>query len=185
MNKEKKTIFDNFQKILIRKILILIMITFIGLTGIFFLAQKIKKQVNYIQDLQKQISDLINLSETFSRLSKESLIALPYLEYVKNLLPEKPRLINFSKDLGELAKKHNLEYGLALQEETAIKNQLSFVMTLKGNFLDFIEFLKELKKFPYYVSLDSFDISGGTPEEVASGIKIFSANIKGRVFVRE
>lgn len=185
MAKEKNKLGGTFQKNLVKKIGILIGIIIIGLALIFFFSQKIKKEVSQIESLRKEIADLVNLSETFSQLNKEVLIALPYLEPLKSLLPDKTHLINFNKDLGELAKKNNLEYGLVLQEETAVKNQLPFVMTLKGNFPNFVSFLKDLRKFPYYVSLDSFEISGGTPEEVASGIKVFSANIKGRVFIRE
>jgi Tfp pilus assembly protein PilO len=119
-------------------------------------------------------------------LARDYQILSPYLEAIRNLIPNRDKVINFNQELSELAEKYKLDFGFIFQE-AAVQAQskvVSFTMTLKGNFSDFVEFLVELKTLPYFVDLDSFNISGPPIDDIALGVQTISIVIKGKVFMQ-
>ena len=177
---------DVFFKTFALRLGFIVLILLLAGAALFILTRQIKKESSTIYSLRKEAQNLVGLAEGFSKLVKDAQLAEVYLEPLKNLVPDKSRLINFNKDIGELAAENQLEYGLVFQEETIEREaqEVNFVMTLKGEFPNFIKFLESLKYAPYYISLEGFNIAGGTPEQVASGSRTVSVNIKGKVLTK-
>jgi len=177
---------NEFLKQILKKSAILIAI-FIVLVGFLIILNKnIEKKIQTVQFLRQNIQKLIYTSEAFSALARDSQILTPYLESLRNLVPNRDRVIDFSQDISSLAKSYQLDLGFVFQTETieAQSQFVPFVMSLKGDFSNFVAFIDKLKTFPYFVDLDSFDLSGPPIDEIAKGSRSISANIKGKVFMQ-
>jgi len=63
-----------------------------------------------------------------------------------------------------------------------------FTITIKGSFDDFLQFLKDLRTFPYYVDFSNFNIvnlSETISSSEESAKELFSINLDGRVFIKK
>lgn len=151
---------------------------------LFIFNGQVAKESLSVQNLRQQIQTTSYKAELFSKLIKDFQIFSPYIESVRNLLPTRDKLIDFSQQLSDLAKANNLDFGFVFQEESleAKTPDVAFSMTLQGDFSNLTSFLQGLKKFPYYVSLESFNISGPPIDEIAKGSQSVSIVVHGRVF---
>jgi len=177
---------NEFIKQLSVKAVILAVGLIAAVVVLLILNSSINTSSQKIKTLRQNIQKLTLTSEAFSNLARDYQVLNPYLEAIRNLIPNRDKVINFNQELSELAEKHKLEFGFIFQE-AAIQAQskvVPFTMTLKGNFSDFVEFLTELKTLSYFVDLDSFNISGPPIDDIARGIQTVSIIIKGKVFMR-
>jgi len=177
---------NEFLKQLLVKsaILIAILIVLVGL--LIVLNKNIEKESQTLQSLRQNIQNLTLTSEAFSALAKDSQNLAPYFEPLKNLVPNRDKVIDFSQEIFSLAKLYQLDLGFVFQTETmGVQSQfVPFVMSLKGNFSNFVTFIDKLKTLPYFVDLDTLDLTGPPIDEIAKGSQSISANIKGKVFMR-
>jgi len=196
-NSPKKSFFARWDKRLLKPLFIYGGIIIVVFVGILILANQIKKEGAAIKTLRTEYYTLLAESEIYSNLKKNSDILLPYSNQIKNLVPERTHLIDFTEALNQLAIKDNLELGLIFKDTTAseenkalFKNidEANFVITIKGQFKDFLQFLKDLRTFPYYVDLSTFNITN-LSENISSNEKgpqeLFSINAEGRVFIKK
>lgn len=146
--------------------------------------RKVVNETKQVQAVREEIQGVTNGAKVFASLVKDYQILSPYLESVKAMLPTRDRLIDFSQALSETAEKNNLEFGFVFEEETnALPAQVPFSMTLKGPYADFISFISALKEMPYFIDLDSFDLSGPPIDEIVKGGTSISAVIRGKVYI--
>ena len=186
----KTNFLGKMDKRISKSLLIYGIIIIILAAGIYYSLNNIKEKGMEIKNLRTQYYSLLADSEAFSNLTKDSKIFLPYEKQVKNLVPEKTHLIDFTEALNQLATQNNLELGFMFKdksndEETTFKSidQVPFAMTIKGKFSDFVKFLENLKTFPYYVDFSSFDISNISADN--QNEEILSINIEGRIFIKK
>jgi Tfp pilus assembly protein PilO len=174
------------KQLLSVKAVILAVGLIVAVAALVILNGNINTSSQKIKTLRQDIQKLTLTSEAFSTLARDYQILSPYLEAIRNLIPNRDKVINFNQELSELAEKYKLDFGFIFQE-AAVQAQskvVSFTMTLKGNFSDFVEFLVELKTLPYFVDLDSFNISGPPIDDIALGVQTISIVIKGKVFMQ-
>jgi Tfp pilus assembly protein PilO len=192
-NNKKKSFIPVIDKRVLKPLIIFGIIILIAIIAIIISFSNIKKQSMAIKQLRTEYNQLLEQSELYSNLQKNAKAILVYNEAVKKLIPDKTHLIDFSDAINQLANKHNLELGLVFkdvanqEEKKAIYqniDQAIFSMNIRGKFSDFINFLKDLKEFPYYVDFYTFNIanisgSSTSPEE------LISYNIEGRIFIQK
>ncbi len=190
----KKSFWQTIDKKTSKSLMIYGIVICVFVIGIVFVLKNVEKQGKEIIDLRTQYYTLLNESEAYSNLRKESQIYLSYLDSIKKLVPEKNRLIDFTEELNQLATKDNLELGFMFkdtpptEEEQAIlkdKNitQANFAISIKGNFDNFLIFLNDLKTFPYYIDFTSFNISNLSTDITTE--ELFSINGEGRIFIKK
>ncbi|MGB9848127.1 MAG: hypothetical protein ACP5IX_00585 [Patescibacteria group bacterium] len=191
-NKNKKPFFAQIDKRILKPLTIYGVAIIIFIVGLILSFSIIKKQGAIIKTSRVEYANLLQQSEIYSNLQKNAKLLLPYTKLIKNLIPDKNHLIDFSEDLNQLANKHNLELGLIFKEvgssddkKIIFKNidQATFTINIRGQANDFLAFLKDLKTFPYFIDFYNFNISnvGMTNDK----IEIFSYNIEGRIFIQK
>lgn len=185
------------NKRLLKPLIIYGGIIIVILIAVLISINQIKKQSAEIKALRTNYYTLLFESEIYSNLKKNSDLLLPYANQVKNLVPEQNRLIDFTESINQLANKNDLELGLIFKEvtpseesKTLFKNikEAPFTMTIKGSLDDFLQFLKALRTFPYYIDFSSFNIvnlSETLSSSEESDEELFSINLDGRVFIKK
>jgi Tfp pilus assembly protein PilO len=190
----KNSFWGNIDKRITRSLMIYGIIIFVSVISIIFSLKNVKKQGEEIKNLRTQYYTLLNESEAYSNLTKESQFYLSYLDQIKKLVPEKNRLIDFTEALNQLATKNNLELGFMFKDEQpteeqkeVLKNknidQANFAFTIKGNFDNFLAFLEDLKTFPYFIDFFSFNISNLSTDITTE--ELLSINGEGRIFIKK
>jgi len=186
-NNKKKISIPIIDKRIIKSLVVFGVVILVAIIALIFLFSNIKKQSEAIKQLRIEYKKILKQSEIYSNLQKNATIALDYNEAVKKLIPDKTHLIDFSENLNQLANKHNLELGLVFknvsdsdEKKTTYQHidQVTFSINIRGSFSDFINFLKDLKEFPYYIDFYSFNISNVSEE-------LISYNIEGRIFIEK
>lgn len=174
-----------FLKQLATKIGVLAVILVIFIIATVFLNKSITDNSVRIRTLRENIQKLTWTSEAFSSLMRDYQVLSPHLEAIRNLIPDRDRVINFNQKLSELAKSNQLEFNFVFQEEGMQPQStfVPFVLTLKGTLSNFINFLEGLKTLPYFVDLDSFDLVGLPTQNFVSGGQVVSLSVKGKVFM--
>lgn len=164
-------------------ILAVILVVFI--VAVLILNNNIGKSSVKIKTLREDIQKLTWTSEALSILVRDYQMLSPHLEAIRNLIPDRDRVINFNQKLSELAQSNQLEFNFVFQEEGMQPQStfVPFVLTLKGTLSSFINFIEGLKTLPYFVDLDSFDLVGSPSQNTASGGQVISFSIKGKVFM--
>jgi Tfp pilus assembly protein PilO len=177
----------------LKPLIIFGIIILIAIIAIIISFSNIKKQSMAIKQLRTEYNQLLEQSELYSNLQKNAKAILVYNEAVKKLIPDKTHLIDFSDAINQLANKHNLELGLVFkdvanqEEKKAIYqniDQAIFSMNIRGKFSDFINFLKDLKEFPYYVDFYTFNIANISGSSTSTE-ELISYNIEGRIFIQK
>ncbi len=164
---------------------IVTVVLIIFIVAILFLNKTIDASSVRIKALRDNIQKLTLTSEALSSLVRDYQLLSPHLEAIRNLIPDRDRVINFNQKLSELAKNNQLDFNFVFQEEGAQPQStfVPFVLTLKGTMPNFVNFVEGLKTLPYFVDLDSFDLTGSPSQETASGGQVVSFIIKGKVFM--
>lgn len=174
-----------FLKQVVIKSAILAAILVIFIVGVLILNKSITGNSVKIKTLREDIQKLTWTSEALSSLVRDYQLLNPHLEAIRNLIPDRDRVINFNQKLSELAQSNQLEFNFVFQEEGMQPQATSvpFVLTLKGTLANFISFIEGLKTLPYFVDLDSFDLIGSPSQNITSGGQVITFSIKGKVFM--
>lgn len=179
-----------FLRQLAIKIGAILIIVIIAIVINVIISGQIKEKVLNISRLQAQGQTMASMGESFSKLMKDFQVASPYLETVQQLLPSQNQIINFSKDMSDLAETFGVTLGFAFEKDGVKKisegiSTISFSMSLSGDFLKISEFIISLKDSRYFIDFSSFDFTGGSAETIAKGNRAISAIVRGRVFMRD
>ena len=174
-----------FLKQVVIKSAILAAILVIFIVGVLILNKSITGNSVKIKTLREDIQKLTWTSEALSSLVRDYQLLNPHLEAIRNLIPDRDRVINFNQKLSELAQSNQLEFNFVFQEEGMQPQATSvpFVLTLKGTLANFISFIEGLKTLPYFVDLDNFDLIGSPSQNITSGGQVITFSIKGKVFM--
>jgi hypothetical protein len=180
---------DLFLRQLTIKIGVILIIVIMAVVVNIIISGQIKEKTLNISSLQAQSQSMASMGESFSKLMKDFQVVSPYLELVQQLLPSQNQIINFSKDMSDLADTFGVTLGFAFEKDAIKKvsegvSAINFSMSLSGDFSKISEFIISLKESRYFIDFSSFDFTGGSTESIAKGNKTISAVVKGRVFMR-
>lgn len=172
---------EAFIKQITIRLVIFVAIVVIGIIFLVVLGRGIKNKVLGIQDLRRQIEELNLAGEAFSTLAKQHQLIGPYTDDLNNALPTKDKLIEFSKEVFNLASSLNIDLNFLFKGEESINDLSAIGFSITFNRVELsglVSFLQAFKKSHYFVDINSFDISK------ISGTKNFSATINGLVFIK-
>ncbi len=179
---------DGFSRKIIISAIILALVIIITTVFLLVVNSSISKKSKAINQLRSQISEMNLTGETFSVLARDFQSISPYLEDLKNILPSRDKLLDFSQEISNLATSFGMTSNLIFKDEQVIEKltAVNFSISLqKTDINNLISFLDALHKSPYFVDITSFDISGVGIERVASGEREISVAINGRIFISE
>ncbi|MBI4034005.1 MAG: type 4a pilus biogenesis protein PilO [Candidatus Brennerbacteria bacterium] len=104
----------------------------------------------------------------------------PYLNVLRNVVPQKDELIDLPKDFQAIAQEDGLEYGFTFLGEApasaAALGSVKFSLSLGGGLTGLLSFLENMENFRYLVNLEDVSVSRGL-----EGMKM---GIRGSVFFR-
>ena len=155
----------------------------IVLGGLLFLVKAdIIKHTQITQKLKEELAVRNQAAESLIGLKTDSEKASEYLRILKNRLPLKDELINFPKEIINLANRNNVDLGFTFGSESSPEENpgnLSFSMTLSGNYDNTIKFLEATEKSRYFVEFETINlVRNDSVKDTLTG------NLSGRVFIR-
>lgn len=155
-------------------------IIIIPLAVLFWLRFDINKRAAAIQEAKRELVFRFKMAELAAALKKDAETAKKEKLLIETILPTSDKLINFSKEVNESAKKNKIDANFTFGQETAATDRepgyISFIISADGALPDWLGFIQSLEKMPYFISFDSFNL-------VANGNQ-FRSIINGKVFAR-
>lgn len=171
----------NFRKrLMIAIALTLGLILVLGAT-IFFLGTDIQKRAEKISLMRADLSFRTKAIESLAELRSDFDKSKPYEMQLKNMLPTRDQLVNFSRDFNVIANQNKINLNLSFQgggqaaSETATLQKTDFLITTQGSFSNLLNFLKATGKSRYFIKTNSLDLT-------AQGGDNFNITINGHVF---
>lgn len=147
---------------------------------IFFLRWDINKRATEYSVNKKEISSHTQLISFLAALKNDSEIAKNYYSQLDAYLVTKDQLINFSKDVGQMAQQNKIGSMVGFREEIPPtlneprKTNVSIGSDSESNFGNFSKFLEFLENSKYPIKFLSFDASQDGPG--------FKFNINAQIF---
>ena len=141
--------------------------------AIFFVNSDLKQKSQALVSANTALAEDRTAAEDLIRLRQESARALPVLEKMRAMIPERTRLLSFSRVIADLARESNLTSNFQLKEEpieTGVINKVDFDVKLSGDYFDIMKFIKDLESAPYFISIKSISVSGGQLGQYAATI---------------
>ena len=163
----------------IKKGWIWLIILFLISFGIFLikdLFSSVKKIEKNRGEIQRNVAFLDNLAT----LQVEEREAEKYFERMKQFVPKEEEVFEIIDDLERRAKRWDLEaqfqFGDVKKEKKLKWILLEFA--LEGDFYQLLNYFEELKRAPYFVSIDDFKLS------FVEEKKLYYFNGEGKLFLR-
>jgi len=155
-------VHKNFKTQLITRLAIAVGIITLLLIILFGLRFDINKRTETIKETRRELALRFKVVEKAATLKKDREIAQRQKVLLEELLPTSDRLINFSKDITNLAKKNSVDMDFSFgQEVAAIENKpghISFTITANAALSNWLNFVEALEQMPYFISLSSFNL---------------------------
>jgi Tfp pilus assembly protein PilO len=162
--------------ILQRKILfggIVVLILLVILSVIFLYRPKIQARAKIqaeANNLRKQIAEMKEMVKGIGTLRRQiTQLEEQNVELMSHVVP-RDQLLTLLRELAKIAERYNLTFleitppGLdtMLQTETAEKpiRPVPFQIVLQGRYLDIGAYIENLNRFPYFVKVPEFEITG-------------------------
>lgn len=148
------------------------------LAATFWLRFDINKRAAAIREAKKELAFRFETAELTATLKKDFETAKAQRVLLETLLPPQDKLINFSKEVNELAKKNKIDTNFSFGQEVAAAEQepgyISFTITANATLADWLNFIESLERLSYFVNFNSFNL-------VADGDQ-FRSIINGKIF---
>lgn len=173
-------VHKNFKQILVTNLAITGGALLITLTVVFLLAFDISRRSETVQETKKELSFRFKSVEAAASLKKDASLADEEKIFIESILPIADQLINFPREISNLAKKHSIDSGFSFGREEASSvvkpGFISFNLTANANLSKWLEFVQALEESLYLISFDSFNLA-------AEG-QIYRSVINGKVFTQ-
>ena len=170
----------NFKKQLTINLIIAAGILAVLLIIFIWLRFDISRRAETIKESRKELAFRFSAIEKAATLKKDRETAAEQKIILEELLPEPERLINFSKEVTNLAKKNNMNldfsYGQEISADKDEPGYISFIITANATFPNWLNFIKAMETMPYFISLESFNLVADEDE--------YRSIINGKVFSR-
>ena len=145
-----------------------------------FLIKDVFGEVERVKNYRLQIQRNINFLRNLASLQKEEKEAEKYLESMRRLLPEEEKIFSLIDDLKRRAKRYDLntqfQFGDVLKKE-----KLKWILVnfeLQGNLNEIINYFQDLKRAPYFITVDKFSLSKSEEKN------LFYLTGKGKIFLK-
>lgn len=172
-NDEKQRIFrmeDVFNKKLITELAVTFAVLLVLIGGIFVFAGKMRTYGDEIAALRKELSERSKSLNAVAALRSEYETKVrDNMHVLTDAVPQKDELINLTKEFQFLSAKSGLEssftfMGESPATETSFGN-ISFKLSVGGDFEKLMNFVSELNSFHYLSSFDSLSIARSPQED--------------------
>ncbi len=144
------------------------------------LSWHVSQNAGEIIRLRNELDLRTRATESLATLKNDAEKAKPFQQKLDGILPTKDGLINFGKEMTDLAKTDGVEMSFDFGAETAAKagvpGFIKFSLTGVGSYTNWYNFLKDLGKSPLYIKINSADL---TRQPGADNFNIVS---EGQVF---
>ncbi|MFN3301789.1 MAG: type 4a pilus biogenesis protein PilO [Patescibacteria group bacterium] len=125
------------------------------------LSQRIEYEQKTLEELRLKGQTLAKTKKEFKEIEGE----IPILERFFLIEGEE---LNFITSLEEIAQKNNISQEINLGTKQNFKNSYKVMpvnLSLKGSFINFINYLREIEKLDFYFNIDSLNITTISPEK--------------------
>lgn len=172
---------NSFLGQLVTRLAVLLAIIIASIIILFFISKEIRSKASSIADLRQQIEELNLAGESFAGLLKEYQLISPYADDLKEVLPTKDKLIDFSKESFDLATSLGLDLNFLFKGEEIVNDlpTVGFSMSFsKASLPSLMKFLEAFKNSHYFIDISSLDIAR---KPVGQEL---SVAINGRIFIK-
>ena len=150
------------------------------LIAVFVLQMDLDKKLVEIKSQHAALASRTNSLESLATLRGQADKAAPYFSFLENILPPRDQLLSFSKEIEDIARKNNLEFGFTFGEEKLSSGtqpgQIAFRISATGSYVDVSNFIKSIETSRYFIDIINVDLT-------KKG-SVYSALINGKVFFR-
>lgn len=140
----------------------------------------IKRNAGDITRQRNELALRTTATESLATLKNDAEKAKPYMETLANLLPPKDRLINFGKELSDLARQDSIElnfdFGGEVAATAASSGFIKFSLSGVANYANWTKFLKDLEKSKLFIKMNTVDLTR------QSGTDYFNITAEGQVY---
>ncbi len=145
-----------------------------------FLAWHVNQNSTNITKLRNELALRTRATESLATLNNDAEKAKPFAQKLDNVLPSKDKLINFGKQLTDLAKQDGAEMSFDFGGETAATADtpgfIKFSLTGAATYGNWAKFLKDVEKSQLYIKFNSADLTR------QPGTDSFNVVAEGQVF---
>ena len=130
--------------------------------------KKIQTISQEVYDQQVHLEELYMRGQLIKRVQRQLAEINPFIEKMTRGFVDPEQGVNFILTLENLAQSNNLEQRIEMKPEQAIQKNIYEVLpvrlSLEGNFIDFIKYLKMSEGMDYYFNVEVLDISSLKPK---------------------
>lgn len=128
-----------------------------------FMVSLLKKTSDRIQEQRGELVFRSRASEILPILQNDAAAAKPLLEKLNKILPPKEGLINFGRQLVELAKKQKVNLTFDAKGDVPATDEspgaIKFFITGEATYANFVRFLKSVENEPFLVKFSSINMT--------------------------
>ncbi|MBU6141965.1 type 4a pilus biogenesis protein PilO [Patescibacteria group bacterium] len=172
--------FQDFKKWILKNAGIGAAVLAVLLVVLFVLGGDISGRVASIQEKRQTLIDRVEALNSLADLRTGSEKANALLPKLQESLPTTDQLIGFSDYLQTTAQQNNLTFAFSFTDEIpgndTTPSTNDFIVTLTGQYTDFLAFLKEIEASKYFIGVTSVDVTARQ-----SGYDML---LKGKVFAQ-
>ncbi len=176
----KKVMADSFKKQLFRQLVIGLGVLVALLAGTQFAVWEFQKTAKRINAQKSELVFRSQATDQLASLKNDFEKAKPLLSALNEVLPPKDQLINFGKELSDLAKQRKIDLGFTFGGEAPAENGapgfIKFAMTAETNYSNFVGFLTDIERSRFFIKFNSMDMNR------VSGTDKFNILASGQVF---
>ncbi|MDO8467126.1 MAG: hypothetical protein Q7S83_03240 [bacterium] len=171
---------DLFKKQLWIQLGISLGLTILAVGVVQFLAWHVGKNSTNITELRNELALRTRATESLATLKNDADKAAPLTKKLDVVLPSKDKLINFGREMTDLAQKNGAELSFDFGGETSSTADtpgfIKFSLTGLATYANWSKFLKDVEKGQLYIKFNSVDMTR------QSGGDNFNIIAEGQVF---
>lgn len=145
-----------------------------------FLAWQVEKNSSDITRLRNELALRTRATESLATLKSDAETAAPLTQKLDTVLPSKDKLINFGREMTDLAQRDGAELNFDFGGETArtatTPGFIKFSLTGSSTYGNWTKFLKDVEKSRLYIKFNSVDMTR------QPGTDNFNVVAEGQVF---
>ncbi len=167
MTKEKK---EQKEVNYLKYYIVLSLITLLALAAGYYFYLNINSKVSEVREQRAHLEALNNRDQSYAQLQSDfEQVEHNYHEVIR-ALPDQENFIDFIVSLEEQAKQKNVDINIVFAQEPQVEgSQLSFVLEASGQINDVLKYLVDIKDQPYYIQIDSLNLSKITAKNQFAG----------------
>ena len=131
---------------------------------LFFLRNDIIRRSDLVKDLKLRLASRNRAVSSYVTLKEDLQTAREYERILENRLPIRESLINFKKEVTDLALRDNVEIGFTFGETQTVETEpdferLVFSVSSRGLYEDNLAFLERLESHRYFIGVSTISLT--------------------------